>query len=100
MYLKHWIAMCFLWSQDIKGNDVDLSIYKGKVLLIVNVASQCGLTRTNYKELGELYSKYKESGKMAVCELMFHPGFPYQEMSVKGQRLGHYMQAQNWYQEC
>lgn len=40
MYLKHWIAMCFLWSQDIKGNDVDLSIYKGKVLLIVNVASQ------------------------------------------------------------
>lgn len=59
-----------------------------------------GFTRTNYKELGELYSKYKESGKMAVCELMFHPGFPYQGMSVKGQRLGHYMQAQNWYREC
>jgi glutathione peroxidase len=48
--------------KDIKGNDVDLSIYKGKVLLIVNVASQCGFTRSNYKELGELYSKYKESG--------------------------------------
>lgn len=30
----------FELSQDAKGNDVDLSIYKGKVLLIVNVASQ------------------------------------------------------------
>ncbi|KAK9277699.1 hypothetical protein L1049_007246 [Liquidambar formosana] len=27
--------------KDARGNDVDLSIYKGKVLLIVNVASQC-----------------------------------------------------------
>ncbi|WZZ14498.1 hypothetical protein YC2023_107587 [Brassica napus] len=48
--------------QDAKGNEVDLSIYKGKVLLIVNVASQCGLTNSNYTELAQLYQKYKDHG--------------------------------------
>ncbi|KAF3340239.1 putative phospholipid hydroperoxide glutathione peroxidase [Carex littledalei] len=48
--------------KDAKGNDVDLSIYKGKVLLIVNVASQCGLTNSNYTELSQLYEKYKDQG--------------------------------------
>nr|QCF46617.1 ascorbate peroxidase [Pohlia nutans] len=46
--------------KDINGNDVEMGVYKGKVLLIVNVASACGLTTTNYKELAELYSKYKD----------------------------------------
>ncbi|XP_074587993.1 putative phospholipid hydroperoxide glutathione peroxidase isoform X1 [Curcuma longa] len=49
-----------LTVKDAKGNDVDLSIYKGKVLLIVNVASQCGLTDSNYTELTQLYEKYKD----------------------------------------
>lgn len=48
--------------KDAKGQDVDLSIYKGKVLLIVNVASQCGLTNSNYTELTKLYDKYKDQG--------------------------------------
>ncbi|XP_022928872.1 probable phospholipid hydroperoxide glutathione peroxidase [Cucurbita moschata] len=48
--------------EDARGNDVDLSIYKGKVLLIVNVASQCGLTNSNYTELAQLYAKYKDQG--------------------------------------
>ncbi|XVF51500.1 hypothetical protein PTKIN_Ptkin04bG0189900 [Pterospermum kingtungense] len=48
--------------KDARGNDVDLSIYKGKVLLIVNVASQCGLTNSNYTELSKLYEKYKDQG--------------------------------------
>ncbi|XP_022849704.1 probable phospholipid hydroperoxide glutathione peroxidase [Olea europaea var. sylvestris] len=48
--------------KDAKGNDVDLSIYKGKVLLIVNVASQCGLTNSNYTELTKVYEKYKDQG--------------------------------------
>ncbi|XP_058082167.1 probable phospholipid hydroperoxide glutathione peroxidase isoform X3 [Magnolia sinica] len=45
--------------KDARGNDVDLSTYKGKVLLVVNVASQCGLTNSNYTELTQLYEKYK-----------------------------------------
>lgn len=45
--------------KDNKGNDVDLSFYKGKVLLIVNVASKCGLTNSNYTELSQLYEIYK-----------------------------------------
>ncbi|XP_021895322.1 probable phospholipid hydroperoxide glutathione peroxidase [Carica papaya] len=48
--------------KDARGNDVDLSIYKGRVLLIVNVASQCGLTNSNYTELSQLYQKYKDQG--------------------------------------
>ncbi|KAK9716560.1 hypothetical protein RND81_06G241900 [Saponaria officinalis] len=48
--------------KDARGNDVDLSTYKGKVLLIVNVASQCGLTNSNYTELTKLYEKYKDQG--------------------------------------
>ncbi|CAA0831548.1 Probable glutathione peroxidase 8 [Striga hermonthica] len=48
--------------KDAKGNDVDLSIYKGKVLLIVNVASQCGMTNSNYTELNKLYEKYRDQG--------------------------------------
>ncbi|KAI3468662.1 hypothetical protein Pfo_025325 [Paulownia fortunei] len=49
-------------STDIRGNDVSLSNYRGKVLLIVNVASKCGLTHSNYKELNILYEKYKDQG--------------------------------------
>ncbi|VAH35347.1 probable phospholipid hydroperoxide glutathione peroxidase [Triticum urartu] len=48
--------------KDSSGKDVDLSVYKGKVLLIVNVASQCGLTNSNYTELSQLYPKYKDQG--------------------------------------
>ncbi|GMY32400.1 probable glutathione peroxidase 2 isoform X1 [Fagus crenata] len=48
--------------KDIRGNDVSLSEYSGKVLLIVNVASKCGLTQTNYKELNVLHEKYKNQG--------------------------------------
>ncbi|KAK6158309.1 hypothetical protein DH2020_005623 [Rehmannia glutinosa] len=51
---------------DIHGNDVPLSNYRGKVLLIVNVASKwymaTGLTQSNYKELNILYEKYKDQG--------------------------------------
>ncbi|CAO2819895.1 unnamed protein product [Amaranthus hypochondriacus] len=48
--------------KDARGNDVDLSIYKGKGLLIVNVASQCGLSNSNYTEMAQLYEKYKDKG--------------------------------------
>ncbi|KAE9614142.1 hypothetical protein Lal_00016802 [Lupinus albus] len=48
--------------KDARGKDVNLGDYKGKVLLIVNVASQCGLTNSNYTELNQLYEKYKGKG--------------------------------------
>lgn len=48
--------------KDLDDQDVKLDKYKGKVLLVVNVASKCGLTKTNYKELNELHSKYSDQG--------------------------------------
>ncbi|KAG8370710.1 hypothetical protein BUALT_Bualt13G0011600 [Buddleja alternifolia] len=48
--------------KDSKGNDVNLDMYKGKVLLVVNVASKCGFTNSNYTQLTELYSQYKDKG--------------------------------------
>lgn len=45
-------------AKNIDGNDVKMENYKGNVLLIVNVASNCGLTAQNYKELNEIYALY------------------------------------------
>ncbi|PIO60915.1 glutathione peroxidase [Teladorsagia circumcincta] len=37
-------------------------MFRGKVLIIVNVASQCGLTNSNYTQFKELLDKYKSQG--------------------------------------
>lgn len=48
--------------KDTHGNEVPLDKYKGKALMIVNIASQCGLANTNYKQLTELEEQYKDKG--------------------------------------
>jgi glutathione peroxidase len=52
----------------ITGEPASLGDYRGKVLLLVNVASQCGLT-PQYEGLQKLYSRFKDSG-LVIC------GFP------------------------
>jgi glutathione peroxidase len=54
--------------KDIDGKDYDLQQLKGKVVMIVNVASKCGLT-PQYEGLEKLYSTYKDKGLVIV-------GFP------------------------
>ena len=54
--------------KDISGETFDMSSLKGKKILLVNVASKCGLT-PQYEQLQELYDKYKERGFVIV-------GFP------------------------
>lgn len=91
--------------RDIDGNEVSLSAFKGKVILIVNVASKCGYTK-QYAGLEELYRKYKDRGFVVLgfpannfgrqepgtsaeikefCTTKFNVTFPmFEKISVKG----------------
>jgi len=91
--------------KNIDGKEVALDIYKGKVLLFVNVASKCGLT-PQYKEIQGLYEKYKDKGLVVLgfpannfmgqepgsdkdikefCTLKYDVTFPmFSKISVKG----------------
>lgn len=91
--------------KDGKGNDVKLDLYKGKVLLIVNTATRCGLT-PQYEALETLYKKYHDKGFEildfpsnqflnqapgsdgeidAFCTLNYHTSFPrFAKIQVNG----------------
>src|SRR3990172_10906074 len=92
----------------IDEEEVSLSTYKGKVLLIVNVASKCGYT-PQYKGLQELHRNYMEKGLVvlgfpandfgaqepgtnaeikAFCSTKYGVDFPmFAKISVKGQNM-------------
>jgi len=91
--------------KDIDGKDVKLDAYKGKVVMIVNTASKCGLT-PQYEGLQNLYDKYKgqdfvilgfpannfmgqepgtEKEIKDFCNLKYNVTFPmFSKISVKG----------------
>jgi glutathione peroxidase len=93
---------------DIDGKPLPLSVFRGKVLLVVNVASRCGFTR-QYEGLEALYGKYKDRGFVVLgfpsndflgqepgtneqirefCSLNFGVTFPmFEKISVKGRRM-------------
>ena len=55
-------------TKDLDGNDFDFASLKGKKILIVNTASECGLT-PQYKDLEAIYKKYNDKNFVIV-------GFP------------------------
>ncbi|PKG57084.1 glutathione peroxidase [Shewanella sp. Choline-02u-19] len=91
---------------NIQGQETSLEDYKGKVVLIVNTASECGFT-PQYKELEELYKKYQSQGLAILgfpcnqfgaqekgnsaeissfCELNFGVTFPlFEKIEVNGE---------------
>ena len=72
--------------KDINLDSVDLSTYKGKTLLIVNVASKCGFT-PQYKDLQRLSDKYKDQGLEVL-------GFPCNQFG--GQEPGTHEEVQSF----
>ena len=64
--------------KDIDGKDQNLADYKGKVVMIVNVASKCGFT-PQYQQLEAVYKKYADRGFVIL-------GFP--ANNFKGQEPG------------
>ena len=63
--------------KDIDGNEVFMSEFKGKVLMIVNVASKCGFT-PQYEGLQKLYDAYKDQGLVVL-------GFPCNQFGAQEQ---------------
>ncbi|XP_055339269.1 uncharacterized protein LOC129588880 [Paramacrobiotus metropolitanus] len=59
---KHAKSIYEFHATDIDGNDVSMEKYRGKVLIIVNVACKCGFTNDHYTELVALHDKYRDQG--------------------------------------
>lgn len=94
--------------QDIDDQKISLSEYKGKVVVIVNTASKCGLT-PQYEDLQQVYEKYKDKGLVILgfpannfmgqepgsneeiktfCTSRFNVSFPmFSKISVKGKNI-------------
>ena len=55
-------------AKSLQGKEIKMEAYKGKTILVVNTASECGLT-PQYEGLEKLYKKYKDRGVVVL-------GFP------------------------
>ena len=51
--------------KNINGEELNLSLFKGKTIILVNVASECGFTK-QYEDLQSLYEKYRGQGLIVV----------------------------------
>jgi len=51
---------------DIDGSQLKLSEYKGKVIIVVNVASQCGFT-SQYEDMQKIWEKYQSKGVVVLA---------------------------------
>ena len=103
--------------KSINGESLDLNKFKGKAVLLVNVASKCGFTK-QYTELQKLYDLYKDKGFVVIgipsnqfggqepgsneeiknfCETNFNITFPMTEkVDVKGENANElYLWAKN-----
>ena len=65
--------------KNINNETIDLNQYKGKTILLVNVASKCGFTK-QYTGLQDLYEKYKDRGFYVI-------GVPSNQFGGKNQGL-------------
>lgn len=73
-------------AKNIKGEEVSLEDYRGKVVLVVNTASNCGFTN-QYRELQDLYKEYGDNGLVVL-------GFPCNQFGA--QEPGDEAQIQNF----
>ena len=53
----------------ISGDNLDLSIFTGKTVLLVNVASNCGFTK-QYDDMQKLWEKYRDRGLVVLLSLI------------------------------
>ena len=87
--------------ESISGNEIDLSKYKDKAILVVNTASYCGFTK-QYTDLQNLWDKYKKDGLIVLgipsnsfnqeknsnrevkdfCEVNFNINFPMTKITI------------------
>lgn len=75
--------------KNIEGKEVPMSSYKGKVLLIVNTASQCGFT-PQLQDLETLYKKYKKQG----LEVLAFPSNDFKQDPKSNSEILAYAQSQ------
>ena len=74
-----------LKAKDLSGKEINLADYKGKVILIVNIASKCGFT-PQFDGLEEVYEKYKAQG----FEILGFPSSNFFQEPLEGDQISEF----------